>query len=405
MSGKELTLEQLLGAGLFDTEAQVDTVDKDDDDAEESTQVNESNVLDMDVNELLSKSTTETTEEEEIIEPDETGEKEVKKVGDGPDSSKNIEKADEESQTPFTLTFARYQLEQGNISSLDEDELLKVIETDGEAAGMAYLQNKEAEYIRNTLLETYEDDVKYYLDLVDSGVDRDVAKNLSRSKAYYDGIKDNELEDEDKESLRKDILTQYYKLTTKFTDARIKKEIESKIALGEDVEAAKEALPEIKGYFKEAAENEKKQIEQQKKDAEVAAANMRKEFSDKVDSLTEIIPNVKLSKAEKDKIKDMVLKPVKEVNGVALNAVWAKRSENPTEFDTKLAALINYGIFDGKWDKVIKGAKTKATDELQKAITSNTGFKTNFSKSKATAGDSDEGANASIEAMRKAFKF
>lgn len=402
MTTGEVSLEQLLMQEMQDTPTKETT------ETTETTplkETKEDTTEEIDVNDALSQSLQEEDNDSpnEDNEEEEEKEKEKNKDSEAPDSSKNTKNEDDESQVPFPLAFARYQLEQGNFTEVDEEELLKVIENDGDAAALSYLQNKELEKARSELLDTYEEDVKYYLDLLDSGVDAESAKNISKAKGYYEKLNETELEDDEKETLRKDVLTQYYKLTTKFSDAKIKKEVENKVALGEDIEAAKEALPEIKEYFKQAGEEEKKRIEQQRLDAEKEASQRLEEFNKQIEAIQEIVPGVKVNKPTKDRWKNMITKPVKEVNGVKLNSVWAKRSDNPNEFDIKLAALIDYGVFDGKWDKIIKSSKSKATEEIENAIKGGAAnFKSGFTRTKTSSSKTD-GTSASIDSLKNAF--
>jgi len=397
--GKELTLQELLSQNLNKEEP---STEEGSDKAKEIKKPSEED-KEINLDAIFEASHEKDDSEEDDKKPDED-EKDKEKSKDSPDSKKETHKDTEDDDIPFTLAFARYQLEQGNLTSLDEEELKKVIEDEGEEAAMAYIQNKEAETIRNELLDTYEEDVKYYLDLLDSGVDRDDAKGITQAKFKYSKISEDDVEKEDQEDLRKEVMKTYYKLTTKFSDAKIDKEIESKISLGEDIEFAKEALPEIKDHFDKIGEERKKEIQKQEEDIRKSQADKQKELEEKIDKLDEIIPKHTLSKAEKKKIKEKLIKPVKEVNGVPLNAIWAKRMEDPFKFDSIIAALDNYGVFDGNWDKLISQNKTKAAEDLRKAIHSNSSFKTRTDKLKASQTGEDESME-SIEAMKKAFNL
>lgn len=388
----ELTLEQLLMGQTQDP-----PVAEPEETADE--QNNEPAEEELNVNDLLSNNTNNDPGNED-------NEDDSEDISEPPASStpKEPTETDESSEeVPFPLAFARYQLDQGVLTSLTEDdekEILEIYKDKGDAAALSFVQNKELERARNEILETYDDDVKYYLDMLDSGVDRDTAKNIVKAKSYYDKLKEDELDSDDAETTRKEVLTQYYKLTTKFSDAKIKKEVENKIALGEDIEAAKEALPEIKDYFKQAAEQEKNTIKQREEEAIKQSQLRLEELNKRIESTNEIVPNIKLSKIDKNKIKDMLTKPVKEVNGVQLNAVWAKRMEDPDKFDTMIAALINYGVFDGKWDKIVKTTKSKAVEELERSIKNGgMNFNTKPSRPKTTNTES----TSSLEGLKSAF--
>jgi hypothetical protein len=51
-----------------------------------------------------------------------------------------------------------------------------------------------------------------------------------------------------------------------------------------------------------------------------------------------------------------------------MNAMWAKRNENPIDFDTTLAYLYLSGVFDGKWDQITKTVNTNLTKKLERKL-------------------------------------
>jgi len=91
----------------------------------------------------------------------------------------------------------------------------------------------------------------------------------------------------------------------------------------------------------------------------------------------EIIPGLKLNKQVRDKILQNITTPVKTLeDGRQLNAVMVKRGENPVKYAILEAYFVEQGFFDGKFDKFVAKAKSKATSELEKAITGDTSYKT-----------------------------
>jgi hypothetical protein len=126
-------------------------------------------------------------------------------------------------------------------------------------------------------------------------------------------------------------------------------------------------------------------------------------LKDTVTSLDEIIPGHKITKPTKTKIEDLLTKPVKQLdNGQVLNGVWAKRVENPIEFDAKLAYFINLGLFDGKMDVLKKAAKTSATSELEKHL-KNSGNHFGSGKLPKTGSKPNKETNDMLSSMRGAF--
>lgn len=395
MTGKsnEFTLEQLLMSDM--DEVQIGAVGADE--AKETPETDTTNEVDL--NAALEAALTQEQEEEKITPEHKKEESKKKTPEESPDSTV---KNKDESKTPYPIAFARYQLEQGNLRALDEEELLKVIEEDGEEAGMAFIQNKESEAIRNEILETYEEDVQYYLDLLDSGVDRDSAKAITKNRVKYEKISKDDIENEDNEDLRKDVLRTHYMLTTKFSDAKIEKLIEKSVVTGDDIEEATEAIEEINRYFKDAGEQQKQIVAEQDKVNREKQQKELKDLSDKIENLTEVVPGFSLTKVDKNKIKDIITKPVKEMNGVPLNAMWAKRAEDPFKFDTVMATLFHYGVFEGKWDKLVKGTKSKAAEELRRSISQDTSFKTRTTSSNNDVSDQEKD---SLSSLKRAFGY
>jgi hypothetical protein len=405
--GKEnevVSLEQVLMGGL-DLDEALKTQENNEEEQEESSEKKEENVLEFDVNKAFEEGidTEEDNEDDDEINDTSSGKtSKDKDSSETPASRKEFKKDDDAAkESSFTLAFARYQREQGNLTSFDEEELQKVIDEEGEEAALSYLMNKEVESIRTELLDTYEDDVKYFMDLVDSGVDRDLAKDISKNKGYYDSVTVDDLENEDKEELRKRIITHRYELTTNFNPEKIKKLVDRAVSLGEDIEEATEALTEVQGIYKELGEREKQAVKQRQEQAVKRQKELQEDLNNKIESLEEIVPGMKLTKAEKTRIKDSLIKPVSEANGVPLNAIWAKRAKDPFKFDTILAALDMYGVFEGKWDKLTKNTKSKVVEELRDKMRSNTTFKTTINKEKAFQ-ESAESSNY-LDTMKKTF--
>jgi len=283
------------------------------------------------------------------------------------DSSTTRKSSEDIDESP-TLLFARFLSEQGNLTSYDEEKFKKTIEEEGEDEALAKLWNNEAEAIRNEILDTYDQDVKEYLDMLDSGVDPATAKDIVSNEKKLSEITPDSLEEDDKEDLRKDLIRQNLKVTTSFSDKKIDKLVDQAVSLGEDVEEAQEALEGLKKHYEESKKSEKEKVKKTQEEQMKAAEEQLKVFKEDVNKLEEIVPGMPLTKKQKQNIIDKLTKPVKEENGVALNAVWAKRQEDPFKFDTIVAALDDLGIFDGKWDKLTKRVKTDTVNKLKESL-------------------------------------
>jgi hypothetical protein len=110
---------------------------------------------------------------------------------------------------------------------------------------------------------------------------------------------------------------------------------------------------------------------------------------------------VKINAQTKTKIYEALTTPsVQTDSGQWLNPIYAKRAENPKEFDIKLAYLFNVGIFDGKWDKIMNTAKTGAVKDLEDKLKIGTSVqKTGEMRMEAT--DKSKDVLKSMEVFRK----
>lgn len=314
---------------------------------------------DFDINKQLA------TKEQSTEESEETSEKPLSDVG--LEENKNTDS--------YALAFARYQLERGNLTDLNEEEFAKIVEEQGEDEAISWLfqseVDKNREAIRNEILDQYEDDVKEFLKLRDNGIEPDIAGDLATAKKFYSSLNTDELEDDSKESLRSKIITDWYKRTTKFNDARIKKLVENHVALGEDVDVAKEAVGEVKNIISEQEKELTELTKKQQKEFEDNHKKQLEELRSKIDSMDEILPNHKINKQTKDKLHDMLVKPVaQDQYGNPINSIWKKRMSDPFKFDTMVAYLDILGVFDGKMDKLLKPAKNSAVSDLERSLKS-----------------------------------
>ena len=351
--------------------------------------------VEVNVNDILNTS---------IANVDDDEKKKNEKVIDGsPAPVNNTKDFSSSSSEPFTLVFARYLLEQGNISNLDEEALQEVIKKDGEQSALSFLIQNEVDYNKEAILENYDAYSQEYIKLREAGVDpQEAAVNL-QTLEQLDSISEEDLVADDNETLRKQILTAHYKSTTNFTDDRIKKLVQRSLDLGEDVEDVKEALTSLKDLKRKDLETLKTKKANDKINEEKTIKETIDNLKQKINSLDEIIPDLKLSKQNKTKIEELLTKPVKQTEqGQLLNGVWAKRMENPIEFDIKLAHLIDLGAFDGKWDKLLKKTESKITEELKSKMNAGNSF---FGTNKPTISSQKNGESNNLNDLVRALNL
>lgn len=348
----------------------------------------ELSILDMDFGDFLSPESgfenPDVPEEEEIKEEPKEKEEEEIDINEALEEKAQEKDTEDEEEPPaslkdsedepFTLVLARYQLEQGVLSSLDEDKLQKIIKEDGEAAAFSYLIQNEVDNNSEEVIKQLDTYSKEYTELRKSGFSAEEAGNTVMTLESLASISEEDMQDEEKEDLRRMILKENYKATTSFSESKIDRLVKRAFDINADVEDAVEALESLKETKQKELEDAKKAQKQQQEDAQTAYNNQLQELNKHIDSLEEIIPGKKINKQTKTKISDVLTKPVKQSEeGYSMNAIWAKRSEDQTTFDTTLAYLFLSGVFDGKWDQIVKSVNTTLTDKLEKKLNSGAG--------------------------------
>lgn len=304
--------------------------------------------------------------------------------------------------------------------SQEEDSFSNVVETLSSFGVMAELneeQNKELEGLEGEekierLLEIQKDikDQQFYEEfdkMVDglspefkkvfeyqnSGMSLKDAVNLANDNLSLDKISEDDLASD--KGLQKDLITEY--LRSNNTDPDLIDDLiggyESKDKL---LAVSKKALTFKKDQIIKA---EQAQQEAVKRNEEAAVARRKQselQYSNTIDSLDEIIPGIKVSAADKQAIKDGILKPIKTTNGVD-NGVSIKRAENPIKFDAQIAYLVSKGMLgDGAkgWDKVVSNITTKQTTGLANKL------RTTGSSFKATGTKRTRTSNAKINVIK-----
>jgi hypothetical protein len=304
--------------------------------------------------------TGEEIEEEEVSE-------EVKNTPLSDDTKEN-----KDASGSFALAFAKFQQDRGVISDFNEEELLKIEEESGEVGMLEYLLDKSRESIFEEAKKMYaadKEELAEYFDLKDIGVDTETAKELAYQKGHFGNITEEDLTES--EDLRRKVIEQHYKMTTNFNESKIKKLVENIFNLGEDETEAIEALEVIKESTKKQIEEVKKQTLEQQKMQQKLIEDARENMKKLIYETDEIIKGQKINKQTQKKLEEMILQPVaKDANGNALNAIWAKRAENPQEFDLKVAYLLHTGVFDGKMDKLKSKTKTEVVTGFEEMLRS-----------------------------------
>jgi hypothetical protein len=322
---------------------------------------------------------------EKQVEKPEVKEQEEEEIKDNAPASAN--EIEESSEAPFTIIFAKDLAEQGLLSSFDEESFNKDAKEVGEAQALRNLIKSEIEANITAAKSDLDSGYQEYLNLVGKGIPPETAGSILELKDRFDKIKIDDLTNEDNVELRKQVMTDYFRLTSSMTDAKINKVVQSSIDLGDDVEDSKEYIATLKNLITEQIKYEEAQAVESKRLAEEETRRSIESLKEEINALSEIIPGVQINKQTKQQMYESLTKPIQTKTGGTTNALWAKRAENPILFDQKLAYLLVTGFFekDKPWTKASQAKVTKEISTLEKTIQKNTGSRTGAPVLKAPA--------------------
>lgn len=294
----------------------------------------------------------ETSEEDSVDDTDESEEDE--------DNSGEGEDADSSSGKLYSSLASALQ-EQGILSSLDpEKDKIESVED------LMEVFNKE---LSNRELSDLSDTQKEYLKALRNGIPDEEVKEYLSVTEDLNSITKEELEEN--ADLRLEVIKQDF-IKSGVAPEKAEKLAKLSASSGEDTTDALEALDSLKAnvtkeYQDKIKAQEEAKLQAQKKQEE-DLAKLKKE----VDSTKEIIPGMKLSNAEKDKLYEQMTKPVGQYEGRPISAIQKKRLENPMDFELKLNYLFKVTNGFENFDKIVKKTKSKSISELEKQLRGNT---------------------------------
>lgn len=333
--------------------------------------------------------TTKTITEEDEPELDKEGF--VEETDDGTPPSKTKGSS---SSSPFK-PFAKALSEEGFLPSFEDEDFDKLVEEfGGEAEALMELSRRSINEEIDAYKKDADEDYKAFLEARDSGLDLNQWADVYEAKKSYASITEDKIEED--EDLQKSLISQNLRYRG-IPEDEIADTIESFETTGKLFINAKKAHSNLLKITEQQEtklkEDKVKQEEAVKKQREDNLKSLRKE----VDALTEVVPGIKINKQIKDKIYSSITTPVKTgANGEPLNLAMAKRAENPLKYAIIENYLLEMGVFDGNWDKIVARQKSKALNELSKVLSDdkNTSFKPG--KSTLSKGGSDDDIEFSL---------
>lgn len=298
----------------------------------------------------------------------------------------------------IALVFAKFQNERGVLSNFDEAELTRIVQEEGEEAGLEYLYDSEVESRVEEVKKMYEADIKEYIELKDSGLDSTKALQLVTAKTAFENITADQLEDENAVDLRKKVLIQDLKNNTKYSDEDIDEMVENWITTGKDIEKAKKALPNIKKFNEEKIKAEKQAVIDADKAAQKAQLESKAKLKEAIYNSKEILGQT-INKVTQQKLEKFMTEPIgNSPDGRPINAIQAWFAKNPQQAQINLAYAIMTGLLDGKMTAVKEKVKSSVVKELHE------GLKVKGAKLDGIFSGENED-DGSLSTLKNTFKF
>lgn len=340
-----------------------------DEDSEGKDEKSSASTKEVNVNEMFTEEEEKETEENKIAlekqEDNLESKEDEEEIKSDVDTSANETTSDE----PFVVVFAEALKEQGYLSdNFDIEEHKKLVKEKGEYEAFSKLFENEVEKNKQEIVDHYDKDYKDFLELKESGIAPNTAVDLLSAKEYWGKIDESSLEGDEGVETRKEVITSYFATATEFSDKEIDDMVDQIFDTGKDVEYAKKALPKIQKHIDDHITQEKTNKTNALKVNQEKVETFKQDLKETIDNLTEILPDQKINKTTKDKIYKSLVDPVKTKDGKTVNAITAKRLENPKKFDVILAALVQSGAFDKKWEAASKTIETKAAKRAKEFL-------------------------------------
>lgn len=312
---------------------------------------------------------------EELIEiPDiETEEDEGKDKGNSNQPPKSTEQSSSSSPNVW-VSFAKSLEGAGLLNEFTEEEFATLVEETGSPVeAVIAMADTTIKQTIDAHIAAQDEDYKEFVKMRDSGVDlTEYAKIAQQSKEYLS----YKLEDvKSNPDLQKKVVREDMKIKGMASDEidDLIESLEDTDKLGKRAEAAVANL----NKFKETKVKElETQTKVQQKAEQEAYQKQLQAIRENLESVKEVVPGIAINKQTKEKLYKMITEPAATTqDGRQVNAITAKMLQDPNKFNLITAELIRLGVYDGKWDSLVKITKSKAIEELEKVVNSGADFK------------------------------
>lgn len=349
---EELSLDNILGAD------EIENLFVDEEEIQDTPPANEETSEEEEDKEKKEKETT------EVIDVDNLFTEEPESVGSGKeDNTKEKEgtESDKEKGTSpknnFYSSIAKALKEEGIFPDLDD-----------ETADKIKAPEDFADAIEKQIQARFDERQKRIDSALNAGIEPSEIQKYEQTLSYLNSLQDSEITDEsDKgEKLRQRLIYTDF-INRGYSKERAQREVQKSFNSGTDIEDAKEALASNKEFFqneysnliKEAQEEEKKEAQKNKEQAEKLKKSILED--------SKVFGDLSVDKSTRQKIYDNISKPVYKdpETGELFTAVQKYEMENKTEFLKNVGLL--FTLTDGfkNLDGLIKG---KVRKEVKKGL-------------------------------------
>lgn len=275
------------------------------------------------------------------------------------EDGKEPESKEDKSTSPknnFYSSIAKALKEDGVFPDLDE-----------ETANGIKAPEDFAEVIEKQIQAQFDERQKRIDAALSAGIEPSEVKRFENTLNYLNSLQDNTLSNEsDKgENLRKQLIYQDF-INRGYSKERAQREVTKSFNAGTDIDDAKEALSSNKEYFqseydalvKEAQEDEKRETQERKEQAEKLKKSILED--------SKVFGDITVDKSTRQKVFDTISKPVYKdpESGEFYTALQKYEMENRTEFLKNVGLLFTLtdgfknlnGLVKGKVNKEVKSS-------------------------------------------------
>ena len=261
----------------------------------------------------------------------------------------------------FLTPYAKLLMEEGVLQDFDIEKF------DGTADGLVDAFKQQVSKHVEEYKQTLDPRIKWLQDNVEEGVALEQLLAIDKQRVQLSQITLENLTDN--KDLQKGLVKEYLRSTTTgWSEAKIEKEVARLDDLGELETEAKESFEMLKQINVQREAQAKADAVAQREAAIKQQQETLNTFKQSLEKTEEIIPGMKVTPILKDKIFKTVTTPVGyDSYGNPYNAIAKARSENPMEFEMKLAYIyeITKGFSD--WSSLTTTGKKAAAKEFEEA--------------------------------------